>query len=1314
MIPVVDLNRSFVGVSRLAPRNSVVSLSRATAPYSWDHLLRRYRVVLLAEAASGKTTEFRTQAQRLGALGHPAFFVTVETLAELGFHAALSKTEQERFARWSAMTQHAWFFVDSLDEARLTRRNFGNALKTLAAQIGEHAERAHIYLSCRASDWRGNEDLEVLNSVFPPVRTEVPVESLVTSDTGLLAPVLAPRKFLDDWEKPADPEPQPLIVRFVPLELQQCRALADAAGVEDLDAFMDAIERHGLEGFSERPGDLLDLAAYWRTRRRFASVSVMIDQSIHLKLLEYDSFRPDNELLTPHRARTGAQRIAAALTLGKSRSVRVPGNSSTAPHSSAIDPCTVLDDWTDAERNALLRRGIFAPSTYGQVAFHHRSSQEYLTAQWFQQLLDMGCPRSVVWDLLFDQPDGIPTIVPSLRPVAAWLSLGTPEIREEVIARDPTLLCFDGDPSSLPLDTKGRMLKTWAQKHATGELSGLPSSRKNLRLFAEPQLADAIREAWYLNPSPDFRSTLLQIIDAGSVTRCFDLLRGVVSDESENDSMRKSALEVLCAHEDREWMRVLGVQLASSPARFSDDLAAAAAVHLFPDYLNVDQLLALLVHGREQRHWILSFVMYIPQMWNARIDEQCRRRLALGLADLCAVIADPVTRSQFAGLVSLIDDLQSKQSACGLPPEYAKLLLAIQEAKKPSPQHQAHSSRYITESGAEIRIGERGDQDASTWLALRDELQERLKTNAASDSPGTALQFAELLALTRWLEFRTGGKNVTAALRWPLLAEGFGPEVAQAYKRGLECYWRKTEPGRPVYSSDGKSLRVRMTAELALAGIAIEASTDADWVARLTDDETERALRHWCGTVDCDMTCVDALVEGRPTVALPILRAELEQEWLSPQAGFPSLLRYYAAARNGQPRPIPEAVQRILCEIISAHEPGMPVLHSVATMVLRGVDFTGPERERFDTLMQLRLERELEIIQEHEVPASLGALYLANPTRAVDKLCAMLERVGTSARIRRATEAFYVIFDWNYPSALKLAERASLEDLERLVRLAYRYVPPSGDVNHMSFVEPEQRKPAQNARQAIRDVLIAKSAPHGIRLLRGWQSGDVPEALRLEAHRLALELAADKSETPPWTAAQVLALERQHSLALNTGSALLHAVCAVLDDIQADLSRADASSRRLLEVTPDEAATQGWLAEQLKLRARKRFHVYREVTVAQDNIPDIVVASTTAPVEVAIEVKLCGKYSTQAQLRRALQEQLVGKYLRTGSRRHGVLVLTYHAERRWRAQSGGTVSFETLLTELKAIAGTLMERSTNPIDVRVMGIDVARRPEQHR
>jgi len=77
----------------------------------------------------------------------------------------------------------------------------------------------------------------------------------------------------------------------------------------------------------------------------------------------------------------------------------------------------------------------------------------------------------------------------------------------------------------------------------------------------------------------------------------------------------------------------------------------------------------------------------------------------------------------------------------------------------------------------------------------------------------------------------------------------------------------------------------------------------------------------------------------------------------------------------------------------------------------------------------------------------------------------------------------------------------------------------------------------------------------------------------------------------------------------------------ILADIQHSLNHADAASRELAQRAENEAQVQKWLAEQLEWRCRNLFSVHREVEVADDKEPDIVVASTTPRLEVAIEVQ---------------------------------------------------------------------------------------------
>lgn len=68
----------------------------------WPELLRYPRVVLLAEAGSGKTAEMREQARCLCAQGQLGLFLDLASLGRGAFVSLMSMREQEQLAIWEA------------------------------------------------------------------------------------------------------------------------------------------------------------------------------------------------------------------------------------------------------------------------------------------------------------------------------------------------------------------------------------------------------------------------------------------------------------------------------------------------------------------------------------------------------------------------------------------------------------------------------------------------------------------------------------------------------------------------------------------------------------------------------------------------------------------------------------------------------------------------------------------------------------------------------------------------------------------------------------------------------------------------------------------------------------------------------------------------------------------------------------------------------------------------------------------------------------------------------------------------------------
>jgi hypothetical protein len=635
LIEYADLKRRFIPIGKGTEPDLTfarVMGGQFAGSLGWSALLDHHRVVLLAEAESGKTREFKHTSERLRAGGSASFYTTVDELA--AGRLTISPTERALFEQWKAGSERAWLFLDSVDEARLNQKRFDSALQVLSGELGAALARARILISCRASDWKTTSDPATILELLP-IPKSAPAPILPGDpDAFLLDPIFERNRQPKDDEKSRDAQTPPLlVVQLAPLSDEQRRLLAIASGVQDANAFNEAISRQGLDALAARPGDVLELAKFWMEHHNFGTLAAMSEEFARFKLVETDRYRPDNSVLPYSKARAGAECLAAALTLGKSFTLLAPGQEpDPSLTSGALDPIALLEGWTVAECNALLRRGIFEPSTYGRVRFHHRSTQEYLTAKWLQRLLDKG-RRSEIFKLIFAERYGVETVVPSLRPAAAWLALANPDIRDEIIRREPLLLIQQGDPAGLPLDARAALLLCFATRHAAGEISDDRIDRREISVFASPDLADTIRKAWKINKRLDFRTDLLRLIREGRISPCVDLAYSMARDTAARDYNRIVGVQALVACEATQEIDGVVKLLTNEAHLATPNLAAEFALALFPKHLTLGQLLSLIRKSKKPGKFSPDgFPHAIDSLWSAcPVDQR---------ADFIACIAE--------------------------------------------------------------------------------------------------------------------------------------------------------------------------------------------------------------------------------------------------------------------------------------------------------------------------------------------------------------------------------------------------------------------------------------------------------------------------------------------------------------------------------------------------------------------------------------------------------------------------------------------------------------------------------------------------
>lgn len=617
------------------------------------------------------------------------------------------------------------------------------------------------------------------------------------------------------------------------------------------------------------------------------------------------------------------------------------------------------------------------------------------------------------------------------------------------------------------------------------------------------------------------------------------------------------------------------------------------------------------------------------------------------------------------------------------------------------------SCRVSDWKGAEDRVeherqrAEQEAKDKESWKRFEQALRqdpEQLRDPAKIKSWKAGAY--RLWDLTRWLMRRTEAGDETACVEWRFLEEGFGREVAEAYRDGLKLHWRYTKPARPKRTKGG-AITFKYTNILAYRAIAVEVGGDPDWTARLSDDEAERAALHGCLSDQGYPEWIDALIASHPRIVLPIIRRAVREEYLSNGPGRTTFLyRYARGAQSLHP-----SIQKILFNLIASKEPGSPEKFASMLDIAQRLDLATPQRKRLLDIAEARLAAYRLAQNAAAARWYIALLFALDFSKGLSHFEEWL-KAGAPAQVQQnAEETFAFLFDSHNPTIPSALANAAVPDLERLLHLVYSYIRPESDEPHEGSYTPNTRDHAENARNAILGAVLNRTGPDAYYALRRVAADPV---LAVRAHRFN-ELARGKAERdcelPAWTAKEVLRFERERTAPVKTGAGLLRVVEGILSDIQFELTKGDVSSRRLLQQAQDEEEVQGWLTEQLNLRSRDRFRAFREAEVAQGDKPDVIVSSTSASCEVAIEIKHSKRW-TLRQLEEGLRIQLAENYLKPEVRRYGLLVITHHLARQWRdTETNESMTFPRLIERLASVATTLIANTSGAIEVKCVGID---------
>ncbi len=550
---------------------------------TWIDLDREFRCVILAEAGAGKTEEMRYRASLLADQGKPSFFIRIEDI-EANFDEAFEVGTRSQFRAWLQSTETAWFFLDSVDEARIeSPRAFEKAIRRFAKGISRGAHRAHICLSSRPYAWRPRDDRQLLNAVLfhPAPRDAGSDESVQQSNRQSALKVYAMR----------------------PLDQDRIRQFCLSRAAENVDRLLQEVERANIWNLAERPFDLEGILSAWAVHGAFESRLELLRHNIDMRLRDDHSVdRAQRQPLNLDRAKDGARRLAAAVVLTGGAGLNVPDAEAIKP---GVEAEVVLADWDPRDVRVLLERALFDDIVYGAVRFRHRDVRELLAAEWFDELLRVGNNRFQVETLIFREQYGETVVTPRLRPILPWLILMDQDICRKTLGLQPEIAIAGGDPSQLPLLRRRRILRDIARRIVSNGDDHLVADNSEIARIADPELSnDVIELLTEYGDSDDAVFFLGRLVWQGRMASCVAPFVVIAAAESHSIHARTASARAVLSCGSVEQKRQLWELLNSQNEQIPCELVTELVREATPSDDNVAQLIVSLgkVQLNEQRY----------------------------------------------------------------------------------------------------------------------------------------------------------------------------------------------------------------------------------------------------------------------------------------------------------------------------------------------------------------------------------------------------------------------------------------------------------------------------------------------------------------------------------------------------------------------------------------------------------------------------------------------------------------------------------------------------------------------------------------
>jgi hypothetical protein len=389
-------------------------------------------------------------------------------------------------------------FLDALDEYRTIAS--GQDASSEVAKALCSLKKPKFRLSCRAADWFGSTDQEVLR---------------IASASGRV-----------------------VVLELCPLSRDEILNAVQRM-VQNPVVFLDEADSAGLGKLLGNPQTLELLARAWETDKKPRHKFEAYETGVPELVKEINPKHVDRGVTSPDPGDLREAAGAAASTILLSNSV---GISRTEPaDANGYVRLAVVPHRHRSDLDVVLKRRLFISTEVDRFEPIHRTITEFLAAEDLSKRIRSGLPIDRVMALICGV-DGRP--VSSLRGLFAWLMCKLGHIAEDYVDRDPYGIVTYGDASVLPPSAQCAIWVGLSQLRDPWFLTN-EDDRGSFRELANPNTAKILQELLE-DPATGVHlkiAALEAIANSTENIALTEILRDMVLEKHDNTWLRSTALK---------------------------------------------------------------------------------------------------------------------------------------------------------------------------------------------------------------------------------------------------------------------------------------------------------------------------------------------------------------------------------------------------------------------------------------------------------------------------------------------------------------------------------------------------------------------------------------------------------------------------------------------------------------------------------------------------------------------------------------------------------------------------------------------------